>query len=372
MSAGNGNLFWLLMTIAAFVWLLDPLESERENSSEVITFDNESAKSAESTPQTPPPYKFLLYHTKNTVFRHQSLRRRYYDEIQGYGLTAREGITFGTILAVEYPLLLPKPDKLNKLNVLEAMDYIGGMIEDLSARDSEFSMVWRSMDINNVYVESLKQIVIQNKKNITAHDIDNIAHLSTFTSNNIKFQPKAVYSILGRINFGLPANVAAIVGDRNDDYVSILIATKDLEPDEEIVIDYYYDWGDQHAIDEQKLLRQQEKNRGLGFVKGLNNKWVKISRLLREVGTSKKKRMRRLYSNGIVGKKSNKKLKITSGCAGASMQTCKIKRRIKESVASGDIFKFALGKQQPPAWAGDVINVDGQGLIKDDEEDSTV
>ena len=306
----------------------------------------------------------MVYHSQRTSFCHPSLKRKYFGEDKGYGIITSEIIGFGTILAVERPLFHITNDEWNKYSIPSSMHrHVGQIVNKLKIEDPEFEGIWSDFVMSKYRMDSWQQMFKKRNMLYTQQDVQALADLSIFATNVhgaiSDLQPRAVYSILSRINFGLPANVAAIFGDEDDEFVCILIATKDLEADEELVMDYFYDWKDKEAVNDKNLISRRKMAKTIGF--DLNNDWIRVTRLLTSKISKqiKRKITHDIYSSGIIGKEAGKRLKVTHSCEDMKDKDCEIKQEIKKAVDSGDIFRIVNGKISPPEWAGYPIGVDG-------------
>ena len=126
--------------------------------------------------------------------------------------------------------------------------------------------------------------------------LDAFAKFTTnWYGNKNWYQPMAVYSILSRIQEGVHPNVFAIFGDKQHDFVCILIATSNIEADEELVLDEYP-----------------------GF-----------------------------YLHQIAIENA-----IMNGCDGLRTKQCLQKTQIEQDVLSGRLFDVVRGNEPAPGWTG--------------------
>merc|ERR1712154_112978 len=60
----------------------------------------------------------------------------------------------------------------------------------------------------------------------------------------------------------------------------------------------------------------------------------------------------KIYSNGIVGKEAEGKLRTTFSCENMTPSDCHLKIEILTAVGTEKIFKYALGQSAAPKWTG--------------------
>ena len=87
-------------------------------------------------------------------------------------------------------------------------------------------------------------------------DVDAIVRFSTHKFGDDTFRPWAVYSVIGRIGFGLPQNSMVVVAGKQKEYKALLITTKHIKKGEEIVVDHFMDWTVPTLLDEGPLLER--------------------------------------------------------------------------------------------------------------------
>ena len=170
-------------------------------------------------------------------------------------------------------------------------------------------------------------------------------------------KPFAIYGVLSKINFGLPANVAPIHGEQKDNFVVTLIATRDINKGEELQMDYLLDWFDinkQIAADEEYI----KQRKWFAFISGVefNEKLDKITKDMSSPRTSleeKHKMMQSIYSHGIYYKESGSPIHAMENCQSfEETSSCVMKKNIVDFVASRELFEVINGKRKPPKWTG--------------------
>ena len=168
-------------------------------------------------------------------------------------------------------------------------------------------------------------------------------------------KPFGVYSFLGRINHGLPQNSAMVFGEDEDDFVCILIATKDISRGEEIVLDYFGNLHSNEALDSDLLDGRRFRGQEIGFDA---DSMLPITIVLNsdQAPIEDKKRILReqLYSNGIIGKAAEQTYRAMDvGCFGLNDDECQRKKDMKKSIVSGHLFDVLRGRKKAESWTGD-------------------
>ena len=150
-----------------------------------------------------------------------------------------------------------------------------------------------------------------------------------------------MYSIIGRVGFGLPSNAMTVVGDNDTKYRALLITTRAITKGEEIVIDHFLDWTEPGVLGEDVLSYRRSQCGDLGFE--LNDKWITLLRQMHDTSLPMNQRQGLLlpwYSNGLVGTDGNYKFRSLEGCQWETIDPvdCQLKIQLTEAIKSGAIF----------------------------------
>ena len=174
----------------------------------------------------------------------------------------------------------------------------------------------------------------------------------------IRRKPDAVYSILSRVSFGLPQNVMVISGDKDHQFVSIIIATKDIAAGGEIMMDFTFDWLRGRPPGVPSLSLSLMLQQGWSVKLNGRDKWPQKATGKGELSRDEKEQIfMGMYSNGLVGKQSGTEyLNSLPGCRGLTDMNCKRKQEVEDFVISGDIWKMVSGEMDPPSWAGEIAD----------------
>ena len=182
----------------------------------------------------------LQYHSKLTLFVHNAIGMKWYGDKKGYGLFSTRNIKAGEILIIEYPLLKLQsaPDSDNTMSVVYE---IHSQATNKRQTDPEFSNIWDSLAMN---ADILMQYSDPGVKYEDTHPM--VFDVTKFSTNHFgqgfDGKPMAIYGLLSKINFGLPQNIAVIFGDKQDNFVCTILATRGIKKGEELVSDYFFDW----------------------------------------------------------------------------------------------------------------------------------
>ena len=292
---------------------------------------------------------------------HPGLKIRCFNWFKREGIKTTQQIKFGDILAVELPFFkIVDEDLFSKLDsVLLASYYIGSGVEWMMTRNPEFKQLWDHLDTNQGEFERTREMV---KSSVTEQEMDSpeiqlaISSFAKFTTNHLgqiahpPRKPWALYSVLSKINFGIPQNVAAIFSDKEDGYRCVLIATRDIQVGEELVIDYYLDWDDKSALDRTPVRAMK----GRGFAFHLDDKAIDATKELTSKTVSKQRKaevFRHIYPNGIKGRAPGEPgLAALKGRGNLDETSYQRKLEIIKSVKTGDIFKALRGEIDLPDW----------------------
>eukprot|EP01084_Bolivina_argentea_P003238 6054_1 len=341
------RLYIFLVAICTFNFLLVKYDEYSNSSSKQLNYYN-------------------YYHTQKTKFIHSSIALEYIDDDKRYGLIANTKIPFGTVLSVELPMItIPKKsyDLKDEMVNIEKMIYvIHGIVNKHRKKDPEFKHIWDNEFIENPQIFSKMMNTLSKYSKSKSFPDENAIHdwvkYNTYWYGGINsYNPLAIYSILGRINWGLPQNAAVIFGGAKDRFICILIATKSIESGEEIVLDYFLNLHKKQAFTYMSMQAREFRGPEFGFDSKWNEEMRKVTMDLTSDETSNKDKkriiMERLYSNGIIGKESSNIFKIVDGCLFLSDEDCRKKADMKRDIVSGDIFKVISGNKLAGGWTGD-------------------
>ncbi len=215
--------------------------------------------------------------------------------------------------------------------------------------DSEFSRIWNyqigtNSDVHHRYHSELQRKGISMQHTLGMDDLVKV-HSNIFGKMSRR-QPFGVYALLSKMSFGLPQNVAVIFGEEQDDYVCVVMATKDIPKGSHIATDYLFDW---FSFPRNPVLRFQKywKRLKIGdahlktFGFDEHNRWMKVLRDLNAENTSKHQKYQiaesALYPNGVIGKESGSRMEVVSDARS------EFAKEIKEFVDSRRLFDALRG-----------------------------
>ena len=309
--------------------------------------------------------KQLITHTGCTKFLHSSLQLKYINDDKKYGIIATKKIPFGSIISVEKPMLYIEdhPDfyvqyvDKDRISLPTMMHGVSVAISAARHMDGQFRRIWdEELETNQEMLAKYENTMKQNEIPLSVHTslADWIKFMTFWHGSMNQRKPYAIYSVLSRINHGLPQNVAMIYGDRVDEFVCILVATKNIQSGEEIVVDYFGNLYTKEALDPHTLKARRFRGMEVGFAAD-SMLPITLSLVSDDVTKEDKRRIIRaeLYSNGIIGKQFGGHYKAMDGCVGLSVDECIRKRDLRKSIVSGDIFSVLRGEKDAELWAGD-------------------
>ena len=141
-----------------------------------------------------------------------------------------------------------------------------------------------------------------------------------------------------------------VSGDRDHDFVSILIATTDIKKGEKISLDYFQDWDKLESSLSLFLTLKQ------GVKITFNDEgdyWPNPDKDVIPARHERNRMLLQMFSNGFIDKASGRKLDyVSTGCRRLSAVECNIKKSMKHLIESDDIFDIAVGTKDPPQWMG--------------------
>ena len=297
---------------------------------------------------------------------HPALSIKCFDPVRKQGIITTQRINFGDILAIELPFFKIHDEKIygEYQSILLQAHYIRSSVEFAMRQNPDIKELWDNLDTNQAELERTREEI-----RVLLGDADKIMksskvqraikHYAKFITNHLgqvtrpQRKPWALYSILSKINFGLPQNVAAMFADKEDGYRCVLIATRDIEEGEELVMDYFLDWDDKTALDRTFL--RTIKGRGFGFE--MNDEVIDAMRHLHSGEVPLEiiaKTFTAIYSNGIKGRAPG-----DSGLGTVTLHpnhlqidaaTYQRKLAIVTSVHDGKIFRALKGEIELPEW----------------------
>ena len=299
------------------------------------------------------------YHSERVKFIHPSIETKDYGPLKGIGLYSTSNIKFGEIVLTEYPLFTI-PEKLDNPDSYKSWNTLRDKIEILSKSDERLKEIW----LNEMCADQSlfqKQIIYLKEHGISIDSVPGAPDYTKYQSNKFGIlrgrQPFAIYGLLSKINFGLPQNIACIFGEEKDNFVVIVIATKDINKGEELVSDYFFDWMDIQSVTNDNYANHRKWYAQQIGIKW-NDRWDKIVHGLTSKSTSQQYKhmlLQSIYSHGIIGLESgkNKIFEVMHGCQNfEGTKRCVTKRNIARSVHSRLIFDVVKGRKKPPKWTG--------------------
>ena len=285
-------------------------------------------------------------HSRKTKFVFPSLKLHCFDPNKAHGIITTTKIRFGTILAVDYPILTvadrEKFGEAVKESIAHTVAVMDKIVQDTIKEDPEFLSIWENLALNTQEFTRIKNdLRIYGIDPEDKHVLASAANLGVFWTNHYgqiaAREPLAIYSVLSKINFGLPQNVAAIFGSKDQGYPCVLVATRDIEINEELVMDYFLDWRQKASLDARW---RKIKSADFGYI--LDDAGLEVTRKLTSADVSAKDKaniMRKIYSNGIVGKKPDDKyLDALPGRGDLNDAEFAIKKGLIGDVNSGEFF----------------------------------
>ena len=324
------------------------IDSNCDNQRNIIQ-PNENQHKSPKNKQT----STLKYHSKLTLFVHDSIEMRWYGDHKGDGLIVNRDVKAGEILIVEYPLLKLE-DTTTPAQPVSMLYKIEKKVQMLKANDQEFADVWNGLAIN----AEILSFYIHGEDPVNHHKAYDIVKFITNHFGGINWnKPLGIYSLLSKINFGLPQNIAVIFGDKSDNDVCIIIATRDIERGKELVSDFFFDWFDfqtDKAQDPDYLMHLQRR-KSIGTTFGFNQddeKWMKLWKKLgsKKLSTTSKYKLatKYLYPNGIIGRSKNEETEIVNGTYN------RLAEQIKDIISSRLLFDLIVGDadREAPSWTG--------------------
>ena len=291
----------------------------------------------------------FMIHQRNTKYLNPVLDVRYVDAAKRHGLFVRSNVKPGEILFVETPMF--------KIECFERVVRAKRMDEKMVSRtfievekrrwmDPEFSRTWDSLRISPLVFYGASS---------EFRELDGFDDVRKTASNQfgkvVARKPYAVYALINQITFGLPQNIAVIAGDEGSDFVSIVMATKNIPKDTELCSDYMFDWLSK-VIDEPQQYLEMRKAVSKEFGFQHNEEWTHLRDTLNDPTVSNVEKYRiaeeKLYPNGIIGKVMGKPTEIVPG------GTAEIARQLKWFVDSGHVFSLLRGaaEEDAPSWTG--------------------
>lgn len=346
------------------------IEMEEQDVSEILIqrnrnqfhYDPESANDRKLTP-----------HPTQTKFVHSALKLKYFGEDKQYGLITTKKIPFGSVLVVEYPVFMidiaerqPFEDSMDSLEPM--MYYVAKSVEKGLEIDERFKRIWtEEFRANQVTFSSWLSALKEHKRKIPPDQVMiDWAKFNTFWFGGVNgYKPIAIYSILSRVNYGIPQNVAAIFGEKEDDDVCVLIATRDLEEGEELTLDYFQNLHLKKSMSTANEWVRKDRGPEFGF-EWTDDLRETVNKLHSDEVSSKEKRRlvhERLYSNGIIGKHGEQKLKIINGCDWLTESECETKKAIKEDIENGELFRIIKEKRSAAEWMGKEFALRAVGMM---------
>ena len=299
----------------------------------------------------------MIYHPGHTVFVDTRIRQKWFGNNKGHGLVANKDINEGEIIIVEYPILKLNDD-IDYKKTRARMHAIHQIEQQQSTYDANFAEVWKAMAMN-------RDIFNFFAKNIDPADYLAVINLAKFHTNHFRAlsdtKPLSVYGLLSKINFGLPQNIAVIVGDEEEDFVCTVFATKSIKKGQELVTDYFFDWFDldinkmerKDPKYELELIAREEYGKNFGFKQ---SEYMQLWKLLSSDDTSIEAKsdaaVRELYPSGIVGKEAGWNMQlIETKSHGTDFE---LANKIGELVASRNLFEIIAGyyDKKCPRWLG--------------------